>query len=131
MLVQVWKNFLIAMLIVMCGLLALICYQLAHQNQSDHAKEFFHAQQAQIEELRRQLADERTRQAERRDVDPPSEQSLKDPCTRLRWSNCRSYSKRNPKQLMSEEQMTRRRQVFAIEIEFKPYSISRASMAFI
>ena len=78
MLVQVWKNFLIAMLIVMCGLLALICYQLAHQNQSDHAKEFFHAQQVQIEELRRQLADERTRQAERRDDDPPSEQSLKD-----------------------------------------------------
>jgi phage-related minor tail protein len=71
MLVQVWKNVLIAALIVVCGLLA-------HQNQADHAKKFFQEQQAQIEELRRQLADERTRQAERRDVEPPSEQSLKD-----------------------------------------------------
>jgi phage-related minor tail protein len=78
MLVQVWKNFLIAALIVICGLLALICNELAHQNQADHAKKFFQEQQAQIEELRRQLADERTRQAERRDVEPPSEQSLKD-----------------------------------------------------
>ena len=39
MLVQVWKNFLIAALIVICVLLALICNQLAHQNQADHAKE--------------------------------------------------------------------------------------------
>ena len=107
MLVQVWKNFLIAALIVISVSLALICNQLAHQNQADHAKEL-QEQHVQIEELRRQLVDERTRQFA----------GLIAGCA-------------TPKQSMSEEQMARRGQVFSIEIGFiKPYSISRASMAF-
>jgi hypothetical protein len=64
MLIQVWKNLLIAALIVMCVSLALICNQLARQNQAEYAKEL-QALQVQIEELRRQLDDERTRQVER------------------------------------------------------------------
>ena len=78
--VQAWKNVLIATLIVMCVSLILICYQLAHQihqSQADQAKEM-HAQQVQIEELRRKLDDKTTRQAERHGVEPPSEQGLKD-----------------------------------------------------
>jgi hypothetical protein len=61
----------------MCVSLSLICYQLAHQIQADHTKEF-QAQQVQIEELRRQLDDKTTRQAESHGVEPPSEQGLKD-----------------------------------------------------
>ena len=61
MLVQVWTNFLIEALIVISVSLALICNQLAHQNQADHAKEL-QEQHVQIEELRRPVVDERTRQ---------------------------------------------------------------------
>jgi hypothetical protein len=61
MLVRFWKHFLIAALIVTCFSLVLICNQLAHQTQVDHAKD-----------------DKTTRQAERHGVEPPSEQGLKD-----------------------------------------------------
>jgi hypothetical protein len=60
MLVQVWKTFLIAVLIVMSVSLALISNQLAHQNQAVDAKEL-KEQHVQIEELRRPVVDE-TRQ---------------------------------------------------------------------
>jgi hypothetical protein len=63
MLVQFWKHFLIAALIVTvtCFSLVLICNQLAHQTQVDHAKD-----------------DKTTRQAERHGVEPPIEQALKE-----------------------------------------------------
>jgi type IV secretory pathway VirB10-like protein len=105
MLVQVWKNLLIAALIVICVSLALICNRLAHQNQADHIKEF-QEQQVQIGGVTPAAG------AFARLIAGPA-------------------PKRDPKQSMNEKQMARRGQVFSIEIEFiKPYSISRASMAF-
>jgi hypothetical protein len=61
----------------MCVSLGLICNQMVHQMQVYHAKEL-KAQQFQTEDLRRQLDDKTTRQAERQGVEQGREKSLKD-----------------------------------------------------
>jgi Transposase IS200 like len=61
----------------MCVSLGLICNQMVRQMQAYHAKDL-QAQQFQTEELRRQLDDKTTRQAERQSVEQAREKSLKD-----------------------------------------------------